>query len=219
VRSFVLREGRMTEGQKRAFDRLWGRYGVDFVPGAGLDPLALFAERRPVWVEIGFGNGDALAELAEAHTARSYIGIEVHRPGIGRLLLTLEARGVGNVRVIRADAVEVLGALPAASVAGVLLLFPDPWPKKKHHKRRIVQPAFAALVARVLAPRGIVHMATDWADYAQQMMEVMEGAPGFRNTAGPGRFASRPQGRPLTRFEQRGQRLGHRVHDLVFERV
>jgi tRNA (guanine-N7-)-methyltransferase len=218
VRSYVLREGRMTDAQRRAFGRLWNLYGIDFDPGAGLDPADVFARAQPVWLEIGFGNGDALADMAEAHPERNFIGVEVHRPGVGRLLLTLEARGIGNVRVIRADAVEVLRALPAASLTGVLLFFPDPWPKKKHHKRRILQPAFAALVARALAPGGLFHMATDWADYAAQMLEVMEAAADFENTTGPGRFAARPAWRPLTRFERRGERLGHPVHDLIYRR-
>jgi tRNA (guanine-N7-)-methyltransferase len=209
----------MTNAQTRAFARLWGRYGVPFEAGAIIEPTALFGRTRGTWLEIGFGNGDALAEMAESHPERGYLGVEVHRPGVGRLLLTLEERAIENVRIIRADAVEVLRALPAGSLQGVLLFFPDPWPKKRHHKRRMVQPAFALLVARALAPGGIIHMATDWEEYAEQMLAVMEDAADFENGAGPGRFAPRPPWRPPTRFERRGQHLGHRVRDIVFRRT
>jgi tRNA (guanine-N7-)-methyltransferase len=218
IRSYVLREGRLTAGQERAFAELWPRWGVEYT-GTPLDLSALFGNESPVWLEIGFGNGDSLAALAERHPDRNYLGVEVHQPGVGHLLLRLNALGLGNVRVLRHDAVEVLSyALAPASLAGALLFFPDPWHKRRHHKRRILQPAFVALLARVLRPGGLFHAATDWEDYAQQMLAVLEGSPTFENVAGPGAFSPRPEERPLTRFEQRGRRLGHGVWDLVFRR-
>jgi len=218
IRSFVLREGRLTEGQARAFERLWPRFGADCT-GAPLDLPALFGNDRPVWLEIGFGNGDALATLAARHPERNFLGIEVHRPGVGRLLLRLEAAGLTNVRVLRHDAVEVLrdGLAPDA-LAGAYLFFPDPWHKTRHQKRRIVQPAFVALLARALRPGGVFHAATDWEDYAWHMLAVLGDSPDFANAAGPGQYAPRPADRPLTHFEQRGQRLGHGAWDLLFRR-
>ena len=214
----MLREGRLTEGQARAFERLWPRYGIDFT-SAPLDLPALYGNERPVWLEIGFGNGDAVASLAARHLERNFLGIEVHRPGVGRLLLRLEAADLTNVRVLRHDAVEVLrsGIVPG-TLAGAYLFFPDPWHKTRHHKRRIVQPELVALLARAVCPGGVFHAATDWEDYAQHMMRVLSASPDFENTAGPGRFAPRADDRPLTHFEQRGQRLGHGVWDLVFRR-
>lgn len=219
IRSFVLREGRLTGGQQRAFTELWPRFGCDWQPGNVLDLQALFGNARPVVVEVGFGNGEALADMAEADPGRNYLGLEVHRPGVGHLLLELERRGLGNVRVMRDDAVELLtrGIAPA-SLDGVHLFFPDPWPKKRHHKRRIVQPALVAQLARVIRPGGTFHAATDWTPYAEHMLAVLEAAPAFRNAAGAERFAERPASRPVTKFEQRGKRLGHRVHDLLFIR-
>jgi len=207
----------MTEAQRGAFERLWPRFGLDFRPGTPLDPQAIFGNDRPTCLEIGFGNGDALAAMAAAHPERNYLGIEVHRPGVGHLLLELEREGLENVRVLRHDAAEVLSrGLPDGSLQGVYLFFPDPWPKKKHHKRRIVQTGFLAQLARVIRPGGFVHMATDWEDYARWMLELLEAAPGLRNSAADGGYVPRPQDRPLTRFEQRGQRLGHGVWDLLF---
>ncbi len=219
IRSFVLREGRLTPGQQRAFDTLWPRWGIDYA-AAPLDLGAVFGNAHPVYVEIGFGNGESLAEMARRHPERNYLGIEVHRPGVGHLLLRLDELGCNNVRVIRHDAVEVLAnMLPAGSLAGVYLFFPDPWHKKRHHKRRILQPAFVAELARVIRPGGLLHAATDWEDYAQQMMDVLgDAAALFANSAGGHRFAPRPDDRPLTKFEQRGQRLGHGVRDLLFTR-
>jgi len=218
IRSYVLREGRLTAGQERAFTELWPRFGIDYT-GVPLDLPARFGNDRPVWLEIGFGNGDALAALAESHPDRNCLGIEVHRPGVGHLLLQLEARGLANVRVLRHDAVEVLrDALPPASLAGACLFFPDPWHKRRHHKRRILQPEFVALLARVIRPGGLFLAATDWEDYAHHMLAVLGASPAFENAAGPGLFAPRPPDRPLTRFEQRGERLGHGVWDLAFRR-
>ncbi len=214
----MLREGRLTEGQARAFDRLWPRYGIDFA-GTPLDLPAVFGNGKPVWLEIGFGNGDALATLAARHPDRNFLGVEVHRPGVGRLLLRLETAGLSNVRVLRHDAVEVLrdGIAPGA-LAGVYLFFPDPWHKTRHHKRRIVQPGLVALAARALRPGGTFHAATDWEDYARHMLAVLGDSPDLENAAGPAQYAPRPDDRPLTHFEQRGQRLGHGVWDLLFRR-
>jgi tRNA (guanine-N7-)-methyltransferase len=214
----VLREGRLTAGQERAFSELWPRFGIDYT-GAPLDLTALFGNDRPVWLEIGFGNGEGLAALAARHPDRNYLGVEVHRPGVGHLLLRLEALGLGNVRVLRHDAVEVLShAVAPAALAGSLLLFPDPWHKRRHHKRRILQASFVDLLARAIRPGGLFHAATDWEDYAQQMLAVLEASPAFENVAGRGAFSPRPEERPLTRFEQRGHRLGHGVWDLRFRR-
>ncbi|MCF7993873.1 MAG: tRNA (guanosine(46)-N7)-methyltransferase TrmB [Chromatiaceae bacterium] len=227
IRSFVLREGRLTAGQERAFRELWPRFGVDWQPGETLDPQALFAadppdlsQPRPITLEIGFGNGESLASMAAAAPERDFIGLDVHRPGVGHLLLLLEQQGLTNVRVLRADATALLqSGLPAASLDRVQLFFPDPWPKKRHHKRRIVQPSFVAAVARVLQPGGIFHLATDWTPYADWMLTMIDDANTlFENCTGPGQFSPRPAQRPLTKFERRGQRLGHQVHDLIFRR-
>lgn len=218
VRSFVRREGRLTAGQQRALTELMPVYGV--VTQGPLDLAGLFGRDAPVTLEIGFGNGHALATMAQAAPDENFLGIEIHRPGIGHLLAELERQGVANVRVICRDAIDVLQQqIPAQSLARVLLFFPDPWPKRKHHKRRIVTPDFVALVTDKLKPGGVFHLATDWAHYAEQMLRVIEACGRYRNTAGPGRYAPRPDYRPLTRFEQRGQRLGHGVWDLVFTRL
>lgn len=218
IRSFVRREGRLTAGQQRALSELFPVYGID--PGTDPQALACLLDgTRPVTLEIGFGNGESLAEQAAGDPARLFVGIEVHRPGVGHLLQLIEGGGLQNVRVICADAVEVLkGFVPAASLDTVQLFFPDPWHKKRHHKRRIVQAAFAQLIASRLRPGGRFHLATDWEDYALWMREVMEAAPGFENPAGPGQFADRGT-RPPTKFERRGERLGHGVWDLVYVRT
>ncbi len=219
IRSFVLREGRFTEGQRKAYERCWSRFGVTCAKGERLDPFRLFGNRRPLYLEIGFGNGEALAEMAARHPENNYLGIEVHRPGVGHLLLRLEAQQQENVRVIRQDAMEVLHHhLPDGVLDGVMLFFPDPWHKKRHHKRRIVRPEFVALLARRMKSGGRLHFATDWEDYARQMMRVLSEADAFENSQGRGQFAPRPEARPLTRFEQRGRRLGHGVWDLLFRK-
>jgi tRNA (guanine-N7-)-methyltransferase len=218
IHSFVRREGRITRAQEQALARLWPRYGLE--ADALLDFDACFRRHAPRTLEIGFGNGDTLASMADQEPATDFIGIEVHRPGIGHLLLELERRDLDNIRVFCADAVQVLkNCLPDASLDRVLLFFPDPWPKKRHHKRRIVQPDFVDLLARKLRAGGMLHMATDWEDYAQHMLEVMAGTASFGNQAGPGSTSPRPDYRPVTKFEQRGLRLGHRVCDLLFERI
>jgi tRNA (guanine-N7-)-methyltransferase len=220
IRSFVLREGRLTGAQGRAFQDLWPRFGVDWAPGERLDLPGLFGNDGEIFLEIGFGNGETLAALAERNPDRNYLGIEVHRPGVGHLLLELSKRGLTNVRVLRQDAVEVLQqALAPGSLAGVYLFFPDPWPKKKHHKRRILNPTFVRLLAQAIRPGGLLHATTDWLPYADWMMETLSAAAElFDNTAGRGAFSPRPEDRPLTRFERRGQRLGHPVRDLIFRR-
>ena len=219
VRSYVLREGRITKGQRRAFDGPWRRFGLEYPGKQRLDLPGVFGNRQPVYLEIGFGNGESLAELAGRYPDRNYLGIEVHRPGVGRLLLRLEEAGLDNVRVLRHDAVEVLEHnLAPGSLQGVYLFFPDPWPKKRHHKRRIIQPAFVELLASRIRPGGLLHMATDWRDYAAHMLDSVGACEDFVNTAGPGNYAPRPDDRTLTRFEKRGQRLGHEVWDLIFLR-
>jgi len=220
IRSFVLREGRLTLAQARAYDALWPRFGIDWNPGERLDLPALFGNSNPVYLEIGFGNGESLAELAARHPQHNYLGIEVHRPGVGHLLLEIERRGLVNLCVCRHDAVEVLEqGLARASLAGVYLFFPDPWPKQRHHKRRIFQSRLVTSLARVIRPDGIFHAATDWEPYARQMLALLTDAGDlFVNLAGPGAFHPRLQTRPLTRFEQRGVCLGYQVRDLIFRR-
>ncbi len=218
IRSFVRREGRITPAQQRALSELWPRYGIEL--GAGLlDLESHFGRQAPRMLEIGFGNGDALAAMAAAHAEIDYLGVEVHRPGVGHLLQELAARQISNVRVIAVDAVEVLTQLPDASLAAVHLFFPDPWPKKRHHKRRLVQTPFVECVRHKLAIGGVFLLATDWEDYAAAMVEVLSQVPGFENTAGTESFSERLPQRPLTRFERRGHRLGHVVRDLSYRRV
>jgi tRNA (guanine-N7-)-methyltransferase len=219
IRSFVRREGRLTKGQQRALDELFPRYGISLQQGE-LDFGVLFGRQAFRVLEIGFGNGASLAEMAAQHPENDYLGIEVHRPGVGNLLLQIEKLELNNIRVSNDDAVEVLGQqVPDASFDAVYLFFPDPWHKKKHHKRRIVQPAFAQLLRRKLKRGGIFHMATDWENYAGHMLDVMSTAKGFENTAEAGNYVARPEYRPLTRFEQRGHKLGHGVWDLIFKKV
>jgi len=218
IRSFVRREGRITVGQQRALQDLWPRYGL--AADQPLDLATIFGRRAPCTLEIGFGNGDALATMAGQQTDTDFIGIEVHRPGVGRLLQQLDEHELSNVRVMREDAVQLLNScFPDNSLDRLLLFFPDPWHKKRHHKRRIVQPAFIELLARKIKPGGILHMATDWEDYARHMLEVMGESAAFRNCAGTGNYSPQPDYRPVTKVERRGQRLGHGVWDLLFERI
>lgn len=216
IRSFVRREGRMTSSQQRSLDQLWPKFGIE--PEEAIHPATLFGRSAPLHLEIGFGMGHALFELASTHPDEDYIGIEVHRPGVGRLLDEMDKNKTHNIRLLKHDAVEVLKQqLPEHSLDSVMLFFPDPWHKKRHHKRRIVQAKFVQQVRRVLKPGGIFHLATDWEEYAEWMMEVMSTAEGFSNTIGTGQFAPRPESRPVTKFEKRGLRLGHGVWDLLFE--
>lgn len=210
----------MTPSQACAIDRFWPRFGVDWQPGAPLDLPNLFGNPHPVALEIGFGNGETLLTLAQRRPEWNFLGVEVHRPGIGRLLRALEQQSIGNVRVLRGDAVELLrDGLEDASLTAVYLLFPDPWPKRRHHKRRILTGELVIHLARVLQPDGLFHAASDWPDYADQMLAELERASGwFENLAGAGGFIPRPSWRPPTRFEQRGERLGQPVRDLQFRR-
>ena len=218
IRSYVLRQGRMTEAQRRALDALWPRYGVELSD----QPIALarlFSRPAPVVLEIGFGNGDALAAAATAHPEWNFLGVEVHRPGVGSLLLKLQGQALANVRVASADVNEVLARLPAGSLHGVHLFFPDPWPKKRHHKRRLLQAEFAVRLRDALAPGGYLHCATDWDEYAEQMLAVLDATPGLKNANAPGAYAPRPATRPLTRFERRGEQQGRPARDLMYRRV
>lgn len=218
VKSFVMRAGRTTTGQQRGLEQGWPLFGLSLDDGL-LDFDALFGRSAPRTLEIGFGMGQSLLEMAEAAQEQDFIGIEVHRPGVGALLSGLLARDLKNVRVYDCDALEVLRqCIPDGSLDRVLLFFPDPWHKSRHHKRRIVQPAFAELVRQKLRPGGVLHMATDWQPYAEHMLEVMNAAPGYRNLAADGQYVPRPEERPITKFERRGQRLGHGVWDLKFAR-
>jgi len=219
VRSFVRRSGRMTKGQLNALERLWPQYGMDFRED-NVDLNALFGRSAPRILEVGSGMGDALVEMALTHPQNDYLGIEVYRPGIGSLLKKLDELGVTNVRVISEDAVVVLKQMiPDASLDAVCIFFPDPWPKKRHHKRRLIQTPFIGLLANKLKCGGMLHMATDWEDYAHHMMAVLNCIPGLINEAGQHHFSPRPDYRPLTKFEQRGRRLGHQVWDLVFKKA
>ena len=216
IRSFVLRQGYMSKGQQRAYDTLMPVLGVGYQPQvADLD--AVFGRAAPKVVEIGFGMGGATADIAQARPDNDYLGVEVHGPGVGSLLKLVEERQLGNVRVIQHDAVEVFTHMLApASLDGVHVFFPDPWHKKRHNKRRLIQPPFVALLASRIKPGGYLHLATDWEDYAIQMLEVLSQEATLENTADG--YAPRPDYRPLTKFEQRGLRLGHGVWDLVFRK-
>ncbi len=219
IRSFVTRSGRITSAQERALEALWPKYGVD-LGAAPLDLDALFGRAARRVAEIGFGNGENLLALATSRPAEDFLGIEVHRPGVGRLLLQLEARALGNVRVVCHDAVEVLQRhLGGPCLDEILILFPDPWPKKRHHKRRLIQPAFVALVAERLQGGGTLRLATDWEPYAAEMLATLSAEPRLRNVAADAGFVPRPAERSPTRFERRGERLGHLVWDLEFRRV
>lgn len=218
VRSFVRRAGRLTDSQKRALDDLAPVYLVDYSANRLSFP-EIFGRDAPVVLEIGFGNGETLVEQAEQNLERNFVGIEVHEPGVGHCLLKAEATGIENLRIIMHDAVEVLAnQVSPASLHRINLYFPDPWPKKRHHKRRIVQPGFVQLIARKLRAGGIFHMATDWQDYAEHALAVLQASDAFSNCAGDGNYSAKPEYRPLTKFERRGQRLGHGVWDLLFER-
>jgi tRNA (guanine-N7-)-methyltransferase len=219
IRSFVVRTGRMTTGQTRALEQLWPRFGVEY----SAQPLALdalFGRGAPRTLEIGFGNGEHLAALAAAHPERDYLGIEVHRPGVGHLLMLAATNHLVNVRTSQHDAVEVLREqIAPAALDEVLVLFPDPWHKKRHHKRRLIQPPFVELIAARLKKGGVLRLATDWEEYALQMLEVLSAASAlFTNLSPSGDWMPRPEERAPTRFEKRGARLGHGVWDLAFRR-
>jgi tRNA (guanine-N7-)-methyltransferase len=217
IRSFVLRQGRFTPAQQRAFGEHWARYGLD--PHAALDAPRTFARAAPLVLEIGFGNGEQLLWSAQHEPQRDFIGIEVHRPGAGRLMNGLAAHNVDNVRLYNHDAVDVLErAIAPRALDEARIYFPDPWPKKRQQKRRLIQPEFVQLLATRVRLGGVLHLATDWQDYAEQMLAVMDAAPGWRNRAGTGSFSPQPATRISTHFEKRGLRLGHGVWDLLYER-
>ncbi|AFJ03654.1 tRNA (guanine46-N7-)-methyltransferase [Methylophaga frappieri] len=218
IRSFVRREGRLTPGQQKALDAHWATWGIDEV-GQQLDLPGLFGRDNPKVLEIGFGNGASLAQMAAAQPDFDFIGVEVHRPGVGQLLKSIHELDLSNVRVACMDAVVLLRERIAdAALQRVQLYFPDPWHKKRHHKRRIIQPDFIRLISSKLSPEGQIHLATDWQDYAEQMLQDLGASPNFKNLGNDDGFIPRPDYRPITKFEQRGHRLGHGVWDLLFEK-
>jgi tRNA (guanine-N7-)-methyltransferase len=217
IRSFVPRQGRITAGQLFALQHYWPLYGLEV--NQRYDFNEVFGCPAPLIVEIGFGNGQTLANMALSNPNNHYIGIEVHRPGVGQLLMQIEQHKLGNVRVYNHDALDILEHhIPDASLQGVHLFFPDPWPKARHHKRRLVQTSFMALLAQKIQIGGYFHAATDWQPYAEVMLETLTAAPGFKNQSPTNEYCQRPDYRPLTKFEQRGLNLGHGVWDLIFIR-
>jgi len=216
IRSYVLRQGRLSPAQRRACDDLFPRFGVPFST-LPLDWARVFGRVAPVILEIGFGMGETTAAIADAHRDVDFVAVDVHLPGIGSLLSRIEALDLPNVRIVRHDAVEVIGSMIApASLAAIHVFFPDPWPKKRHHKRRLLKPPFIHALAQRLTPRGYLHIATDWKDYADDVLAALGAEALLANTANG--YATRPQWRPLTKFEARGQKLGHEVFDLIFTR-
>ncbi len=219
IRSFVLREGRMTPAQQRAFEQHWERFGIDY-RGQLQDLDARFGRHAPRVLEIGFGNGEALSWASEHDTDRDFIGVEVHGPGVGRLMNALAERDATHVRIYKHDAVEVIEhEIAPAALDEVRIWFPDPWHKKRHQKRRIIQSDFVALLASRMAPDGLLHLATDWAPYAEHMVEVLEASPHWRNAVGPGQASAQPAWRIQTHFERRGLKLGHGVTDLLYRKL
>ena len=216
IQSFVRRSGRLTEGQKSGLNELWSDFGVD-LPEGKIDLTLLFAKQQPTVLEIGFGNGDSLLEMAINTPNQNFLGIEVYEAGVGRLINEANKHQLTNLKIIKADAVEVLKYhIKDNSFETFQLFFPDPWHKKKHHKRRIVQTDFLNLISNKLQNGGTIHMATDWENYAEHMMETLEKHPHFKNTMGAHKYSLRPKHRPITKFERRGERLGHGVWDLIF---
>jgi len=216
VRTYVLRQGRITEAQRRAFETLYARYGLPYTPQQ-IDAREVFGRDAPLILEIGSGMGETTSQIARDRPEVDFIAVEVHAPGVGSLLNRIDSEAISNLRVIRHDAIDVLEhMIPDGALAGLYVFFPDPWPKKRHHKRRLVQAEFAALAARKLRPGGVLHAATDWQEYAEQMLAVLSSEPLLENTSVG--FALRPAYRPPTKFELRGLRLGHRSWDLVFRR-
>ncbi|MEM5529253.1 tRNA (guanosine(46)-N7)-methyltransferase TrmB [Gammaproteobacteria bacterium AS21] len=218
IRSFVMRAGRTTLGQEKALAEVWPIYGLEVKNGL-LELDQVFDRQAPTVLEIGFGMGESLISMAKAAPEMNFIGIEVHKPGVGRLLSRMVEEELTNIRVFSEDAIEVLAqCIPEQSLHTVQLFFPDPWHKKKHHKRRIVQAEFAQTLREKLQADGFFHMATDWQHYAEHMMEVMEAAPGYTNKAGANNYSPQPETRPVTKFQRRGEKLGHGVWDLIFQR-
>ena len=219
IRSFVLRKGRLTIAQQRALDELWPHYGIEHRETV-LDFDDHFERSAEVIVEIGFGNGESTWQMAQQEPEKNFIGIEVHEPGVGQLLMALEEHAIDNVRIACEDAVPFLQQrIAPGSLAGVRIYFADPWPKKRHHKRRIVQPEFVSLLARCIRTGGILQLATDWQPYADHVLEVMQNSPDFINLSTTGDYCERPGWRPHTKYEKRGERLGHEVRDLLYQRA
>lgn len=218
IRSFIRRQGRATAGQAIAIETKWSKYCLD--PDQTFDCFQAFQREAPLIVEIGFGNGSSLADMAEANPENNYLGIEVHRPGIGHLMLLLEQKGISNVRIYHHDAIEILEQkIMDNSLAGVHLFFPDPWQKRKHHKRRIVRPDFIDLLSKKLLAGGYFHAATDWEHYANAMLGILSASKKLINVSSDNSYCERPSYRPLTKFEDRGLRLGHGVWDLIFKKM
>lgn len=219
IRSFVIRNGRLTKAQAAALDTLLPEYGIVYQDGEQLDLQSIFGRSAPIWLEIGFGNGDALVDMAMRYPDTDFLGIEVHEPGVGQALMGIEAKQLSNVRILQHDAMEVLeNMIPEAALNRVLLFFPDPWRKKRHFKRRIVQKEFVELVANKLEIGGVLHCATDWQDYAEWMLEKLQSSDHLTNQSSTGGYSERPEWRTNTRFEKRGERLGHEVFDLLYTR-
>jgi tRNA (guanine-N7-)-methyltransferase len=217
IRSYTRREGRMIPSRKRALDELWLDYGITGQGPLDLEPL--FGRQAPCYLEIGFGMGEALLEMARKHPENNYLGVEVYLPGVGQLLLGIREMGITNIRIDRRDAMEVLALLPAGSLRAVSLFFPDPWPKQRHQKRRLVQAPFVERLHRVLEPGGRFHAATDWDDYARQIRRVLEADAGFISWSGPGELYPGPAERPLTKFAKHSLRRGHEIRELLYERI
>ena len=218
IRSFIRRQGRATAGQQNALDNLWDKYCLN--PDIIVDYTEAFNRKAPLIVEIGFGNGSSLAEMAVANPEYNYLGIEVHRPGVGHLMLLLEQKSIDNVRIYHHDAIEILEQkIPDNMLAGIHLFFPDPWQKRRHHKRRIVRPSFIDLLHKKLVSGGYFHAATDWEHYANHMLTILSAASALRNSSKDQRFCQRPEYRPLTKFENRGLNLGQGVWDLIFKKI
>ncbi|WP_370261389.1 tRNA (guanosine(46)-N7)-methyltransferase TrmB [Limnobacter sp.] len=218
IRSFVKRRGHISRAQERAVEQGMPVWGIAYAPQSPIDFAQRWGRNAPNWLEIGFGMGETTAKIAAAHPQVNYLGVEIYTAGVGSLLKKIEEQGLQNIRIISHDVVEVLqDMIPDASLDKVLLYFPDPWRKKKHHKRRLIQPEFVAKLATKMKPNGVLHCATDWENYAHHMLEVLEAAPDWANMAGQG-FSPRPDDRPLTKFENRGLKLGHGVWDLLYQR-
>ena len=218
IRSFIRRQGRATVGQRQALENHWDKYCLS--PEQDLNLVQAFGREAPLIIEIGFGNGASLADMAEANPGLNYLGIEVHRPGVGHLMMLLEERGITNVRIYHHDAIEILEQkIPDRSVSGVHLFFPDPWHKRRHHKRRIVRLSFLGLLTKKLVNGGYFHAATDWHDYAKDMLAILSANAGFKNASPTDDYSPRPDYRPLTKFENRGLKLGHGVWDLIFTKI
>jgi tRNA (guanine-N7-)-methyltransferase len=217
VRSYVLRQGRISNAQQRAYDKLLPTFGIPYSPQT-IDLNQLYGREALHILEVGFGMGETTVAVANAHPEIDYLGIEVHTPGVGSLLNRIDTHGLSNLRVIQHDAVEVLRQMIApASLGGIHIFFPDPWPKKRHRKRRLIQATFVSLLANRMQPGAYLHIATDWTEYAEQVLETLSEEPLLKNTVE--RYALRPAHRPLTKFEQRGLKLGHEVRDIIFERT